>query len=289
MATQTQIQANQLNAQKSTGPRTADGKSIASKNSLKHGLFALSDVISGENQADFNIHREQILTELNPISPLESILADRVVCLSWRLKRSVRIQNQAFNVMLEPTPPNPLAKLALKLTGQSQPEPDPDPSLALGRAAIKDLSNARVLERLLMYERRIENSLFKTILELQRLSLIRNLHPADKPTHNHLCHSEQPVARSSFYCEGGSEESHTPPDQKSNINPIVSSRSSEYLAPSSTGGPKIENPHPRATSHEPRAPSHDSAKRTQFSIHGPALRSVSEEGSCATQIGRAHV
>jgi hypothetical protein len=43
--------------------------------------------------------------------------------------------------------------------------------------AIKDFANARVLDRLLMYERRIEHSLYKTILELQRLNLIRKLDP----------------------------------------------------------------------------------------------------------------
>jgi hypothetical protein len=41
--------------------------------------------------------------------------------------------------------------------------------------AIKDFSNSRVLERLLMYERRIEHSLYKTMLELQRLQLLRKL------------------------------------------------------------------------------------------------------------------
>jgi hypothetical protein len=52
------------------------------------------------------------------------------------------------------------------------------PELVLGRAAIKDYSNSRVLDRLLMYERRIENSMFKTIDELRRLRLIRELEEA---------------------------------------------------------------------------------------------------------------
>jgi hypothetical protein len=43
--------------------------------------------------------------------------------------------------------------------------------------AIKDFSNARVLDRLLMYERRMEHSLYKTISELQRLKLIKQLNP----------------------------------------------------------------------------------------------------------------
>jgi hypothetical protein len=47
--------------------------------------------------------------------------------------------------------------------------------LALGRLAVKDFGNERVLEHLLMYERRIEHSLYKTILELQRLNIARKL------------------------------------------------------------------------------------------------------------------
>jgi hypothetical protein len=83
---------------------------------------------------------------------------------------------------------NSLANIAksfgLKGLGLPQLDPaDSNPDLILGRIAIKDFSNARVLDRLLMYERRIEHSLFKTILELQRLHLLRTLdHPnATKP------------------------------------------------------------------------------------------------------------
>ncbi|MFO0906970.1 MAG: hypothetical protein U0794_01170 [Isosphaeraceae bacterium] len=38
MATQRQIRANQLNAQKSTGPKTEEGKAASCQNALKHGL-----------------------------------------------------------------------------------------------------------------------------------------------------------------------------------------------------------------------------------------------------------
>jgi hypothetical protein len=47
--------------------------------------------------------------------------------------------------------------------------------LALGRLAVNDFSDARVLDRLLMYERRIEHSFFKTMLEFQRLNIIRKM------------------------------------------------------------------------------------------------------------------
>jgi len=50
--------------------------------------------------------------------------------------------------------------------------------LTLGKVAIKDFSNSRVLERLLMYERRIENSMLKTMDELRRRRLMRELEQA---------------------------------------------------------------------------------------------------------------
>jgi hypothetical protein len=57
-------------------------------------------------------------------------------------------------------------------------DPYTDPSLAVGRTVVKDVSQTKVLDHLLMYERRIESSLYKTMAELQKLRLMRNLDPA---------------------------------------------------------------------------------------------------------------
>jgi len=185
MSTQAKILANRLNAQRSTGPNTPQGKAVVSQNALKHGLSARHDVITTESQADFDLHRDALLAELDPQGPMESILADRIVSLSWRLKRADLIQNQTIDALTEEDATNPLAKLAKSfgLKGLPLPQPDPadsNPDLILGRIALKDFSNARVLDRLLMYERRIEHSLYKTTLELQRLHLIRTLEPEDR-------------------------------------------------------------------------------------------------------------
>ena len=179
MATELQILANRRNAQKSTGPRTSEGKAAVSQNAVKHGLLARQDVISLESQADFDLYREQMLSELAPASPMESMLAERIVTLSWRLKRVCRIQNQAIDALNADNTSSPLTKLTQSLLFKNQDQSQAGPStsaahLALGRLAIKDFANARVLDRLLMYERRIEHSLYKTLLELQRLHLIKN-------------------------------------------------------------------------------------------------------------------
>jgi len=173
MSTEAQNHANRLNAQKSTGPRTSEGKAAVSQNAVKHGLLARQTVINSESQADFDLHRDRMLAELAPASPMESMLAERIVSLSWRLKRAGRIQNQTIDALNAPKTSSPFSKLIQSLSNPS----DSDPNLALGRLAIKDFANARVLDRLLMYERRLEHSLYRTILELQRLNLIRKLDP----------------------------------------------------------------------------------------------------------------
>ncbi len=189
MTTQAQILANRLNAQKSTGPRSPQGKAGVAQNALKHGLSAARDVIFTESQQEFDLHRAALLPDLDPQTPTESFLADRIISLSWRLKRADQIQNQTFDAMYEEsTAPASLPGLPKFLTRATENQ---NPALTLGRIAIKDFSNTRVLDRLLMYERRIEHSLFKSMLELQRLRILRELQssqPALEPETPALAH-----------------------------------------------------------------------------------------------------
>jgi hypothetical protein len=185
MATEAQVFANRSNARKSTGPRTAEGKAAVAENAVKHGLSGRLDVIKGEDQAEFDRQREAMLGEMAPVGVMELMLAERVVGLSWRLKRVERTQNQVFDALLADRS-SPLAKLVQSLepkaAGRPEDGPDGEGDLDLGRAVIKDFSNSRVLDRLLMYERRIEHSLYKTMAELQRLRLLRELDaPAQEP------------------------------------------------------------------------------------------------------------
>jgi hypothetical protein len=178
MSTESQILANRLNALKSTGPRTTKGKTAVSQNAVKHGLLSEQDVINSECEAEFDQYRRQLLDELSPVSPMESILAERIVNLSWRLKRAGRFQNQAIDVLNSKQSDDPIKKLTqslyLSIAGESPSNANNlNGELALGRLAVKDFANARVLDRLLMYERRIEHSLFKTLLEFQRLNILK--------------------------------------------------------------------------------------------------------------------
>ena len=186
MATEAQIMANRRNSQKSTGPRTSEGKSVVSQNAVTHGLSARKTVISSERQEDFDLHRDRILAELAPDSPVQTILAERIVSHSWRLKRIADIQNQTIDELNKKHNTRSSADKLLQSVNSSLVDPAPNPDLALGRMAIKDFSSARVLDRLLMYERRLEHSLHRTILEFQRLRLIRKINNESEMSINNL-------------------------------------------------------------------------------------------------------
>jgi hypothetical protein len=179
MATTAQIFANQQNAKKSTGPKTDKGKAAASQNAVKHGLFAES-VIKGENEADYEAFHDNFLAELAPVGAVELMLAERVVSLAWRLKRAERMQNQVIDDMMENYITNPLPRRMHVLATQAQGVPLGDPRclenhLPLGRVARIDFSSGKVLERMMIYEKRIESSFNKTMNELKKYQLMRQV------------------------------------------------------------------------------------------------------------------
>ncbi|UCD49751.1 MAG: hypothetical protein JSW27_19735 [Phycisphaerales bacterium] len=171
MASEAQVRANRLNARKSTGPRTAEGKATVAQNAVKHGLRAEQMVIKGEDPGEFESYREQMLGELAPDGALESMLAERAVGLAWRLRRAERLQAEVFDTMLDDEETDPVRRLARSMRRKSAG----DGASALGRVVTRDFGHAQVLYRLGMYERRIEHSLYKTLSELQKLRLVREI------------------------------------------------------------------------------------------------------------------
>jgi hypothetical protein len=198
MATTAQIKANRQNARKSTGPKTEEGKAAVSQNAVKHGLFAES-VIEGENEAEYEAFHDQMLAELVPVGMIESMLAERVVSLFWRLKRAERMQNQVIEDMIGREVTSNRARHEREYYHIRQEIMPGDPrmdldDLPLGRIAISDWSNSRVLDRMLMYERRIENSVIKLMKELKRFQVMRRIERHDAEQKQQLDPEPSPPA-----------------------------------------------------------------------------------------------
>ncbi len=90
MATAAQIAANRRNALKSTGPRTAAGKAVSSRNALRHGLRARATVVLDEDPRDFEAFGAELRAALAPRDGREELLAETVVHAAWRMSARVR-------------------------------------------------------------------------------------------------------------------------------------------------------------------------------------------------------
>jgi hypothetical protein len=87
VATDKQIAANRLNAQKSTGPITPEGRAAVRLNGVKHGLYAETLVLKGESESDFAALLESYEAEHAPATPTEEALVQQLVMATWRLRR----------------------------------------------------------------------------------------------------------------------------------------------------------------------------------------------------------
>src|SRR5262245_46712658 len=108
MTTLAKIEANQRNGQSSTGPKTAEGKAIVSRNATKHGIFASVPVIPGECPQAWEAHRSGVVESLAPVGLLEVNLAERAALLLWRLQRLARYEVESVAAALEQVEVPPL-------------------------------------------------------------------------------------------------------------------------------------------------------------------------------------
>ncbi len=86
------LEANRRNAQKSTGPKTKNGKDVSKLNALKHGLLAQSVVVQGhkfrESPREFKKLCQEFYADQAPVGPLEEMLVNQIISLTWRLRRA---------------------------------------------------------------------------------------------------------------------------------------------------------------------------------------------------------
>ncbi len=87
MATIKQIEANRRNAQRSTGPKTPEGKTKVRFNALVHGRRAESAVLPGEDQNAFNRLLADIMSTWKPQDEMEKILVEQIAVYQWKLAR----------------------------------------------------------------------------------------------------------------------------------------------------------------------------------------------------------
>ena len=91
-----QLAANRKNAQRSTGPRTPEGKKRSCLNALRHGLSGQVVVMPDEDMQAYLAFIKDFVHDLHPVTEPEKQLAQDIANCQWRLNRSVSIENGIY-------------------------------------------------------------------------------------------------------------------------------------------------------------------------------------------------
>ena len=86
------VAANRINATKSTGPRTPEGKANSRLNALTHGLTAQTAVLPGEDREALELLAASLMKQLDPRGVVQRLIAERIVALAWKLRRAARAE-----------------------------------------------------------------------------------------------------------------------------------------------------------------------------------------------------
>jgi len=104
MATTAQTNANRENAKKSTGPRTPQGKTVSSRNSLVHGMTSGKFLPPDADPQEFFQLLDQFRARFQPFDEVEDALVERLVAAEFKM-RSVRYMDAGlFHYQAETNP-----------------------------------------------------------------------------------------------------------------------------------------------------------------------------------------
>lgn len=103
------LQANRLNATKSTGPRSERGKAVVAKNATKHGLLSQKPpLLVTEDIESFQGLIQSLVDDYQPQSPVEWHLLQTIAMCIQRQHRLWQTEASLLNdqIIPEPTRPN---------------------------------------------------------------------------------------------------------------------------------------------------------------------------------------
>jgi hypothetical protein len=162
MTTEKQNEANRINAQKSTGPRTDEGKQRSSQNALKHGLLAQRSVIPGEDPAEFDALVTWFENTFNPSNAYEASLVRQMADADWRLQRISHLEKAYLSSAVEDT--------LAHFKQFHRDEPEPDTVKLLGDILQNRVSQIGHFSRYETHQSSRLHRCFKQLIELRELN-----------------------------------------------------------------------------------------------------------------------
>ncbi len=151
-ASEAQILANRKNAERSTGPKTPEGKERSRANALKHGLTGAGVALTTEDAAEVERVYSAFEADFRPADEMGRILIRRAATCAVRMERSVLQETAALNERI--------------LEAQAEAKANDEDPIEAGHRAMFDPSKDACLAR--KYEAAAERGFFRSIKEFRQ-------------------------------------------------------------------------------------------------------------------------
>ncbi len=159
MISEKQLEANRRNAQRSTGPRTEEGKKASALNARRHNLTGQVTAMTDADRIMHDAFSASIVENLAPEGAMETQLAQRIATDSWRLNRLSAIEDNLY---------------ALGHSAHSDDIETEHPEIHAALTAAKVFQEeSKQLQLLTLYDQRINRNIQKNLATLQALQAAR--------------------------------------------------------------------------------------------------------------------
>jgi hypothetical protein len=162
MTTKLKSETARLNGVRSKGPVTIEGKAIASQNALRHGMLSQTVVLEGESKELFEQLLLSITAEVQPRTPIEIGLVERMAIAHWRQMRTWAVQKASLDLEM------------------ARPENASGSKPARFASVFKNLAdNSNLLNLVQRYESSFERSYYRALSYVMKLRESGTSHGAD--------------------------------------------------------------------------------------------------------------
>jgi hypothetical protein len=159
MTSDRQIEANRLNALKSCGPSSPEGRAIVSRNALRHGLLSKDILLDGESKDRFDHLLASLRDEFRPQTDTEHGLVEKLATARWRQLRAWALESATINQ---------------EIRNQADTSDDPDPATRAAIAIRTICERSNYLETINRYETRFERQYDRALNQLLKLKKRKN-------------------------------------------------------------------------------------------------------------------
>ena len=92
---------SRLNALKSTGPKTPEGKRRSAFNSVTHAAYVQEFILHGEEHSHFQLLMDAHLDSWKPTNPIEETFVFEMVTTLWRFRRQAPAESNLINIQMQ--------------------------------------------------------------------------------------------------------------------------------------------------------------------------------------------